>query len=433
MDVGPSLQLRQKRALVTTPQLRQAIGLLQTTNAGLRDLIAAEAAKNPYLDVRLPSGARESRGEARPDSPDQTVPDHRPSLMEHVFAQIDLCVQGRRARDIALRFAEALEPSGWLGRSVADIARDCGCALAEAEAVLAKLQGCEPAGLFARDLRDCLTLQAAERGILTAEMRGVLDNLPLVAEGALDRVADICGTDVASVRACVARIRHLNPKPGADFHFDQSLLREPDVIVTRGEDGWQVDLNRSTLPTVIVRDVPRAADRPAAGRQAAELLQAARWLERAVEQRNRTTLAVSGAVVERQAGFLERGASALRPLTLADVATALDIHESTVCRVCNGLMLDTPRGVLPMKAFFCGAVPSATGGDGVDVAVAQHRLQQIVLAENPQAPLSDAAIAESLRAEGIVLARRTVAKYRGTLNIASAPARRRSGGTGPAR
>ena len=348
------------------------------------------------------------------------------------WASIPLCLPAGRLREIALHLVEALEPSGWLGQPLDQIARDAGAKPDEAAAVLTALQRMEPAGLFARDLRECLWLQAEDRGEDCPAMAAVLDHLALAACGDLPALARACGIAEGEAARCLASIRGMNPKPGAGFSHDPTLARAPDLIVAREGGAWRVALNRSALPAIRVSGPgggPGGAPGGGPGRRVpldpglGEALRAATWLQRAVQQRNRTTLAVAAELVRRQTGFLENGASALSPLRQRDLALAVGMHESTVSRVVAGLTIATPHGVFAVKALF----PHASGADGTgpSAAALRHRIAALVRTEDPARPLSDGEIGARLAAEGVAVARRTVTKHREALGLPPAPDRRR--------
>ena len=330
-------------------------------------------------------------------------------------------------RILAALFLDALELSGWLGQSVASLAERAGVDEEHALHLLTRLQRIEPAGLFARNLSECLRLQAAEQGLLTPAFGRLLDNLPMLAAADLRGLTRVCAVSLDDLKAMLRQIRSLNPKPGATFDATPSPQRPPDLIVTRSTDGWRVDLNRSTLPSVVVRaDAAREVRHAKANAYIAERLSVARWLSRAVEHRNQTTLKVGAEVVRRQADFLHGGLSYMHPMILREVAEAIGVHESTVSRVCAGILIATPQGTFPLKSFFSAALGSSTGEAPGTASAVRHRIGKMIAAENPDDPLSDDTIARIIKTEdGIHLARRTVAKYRDQLRIASSVERRR--------
>lgn len=437
------LELRASRTLAMTTRLRQAIGLLKYSNADLHSRLETHAARNPAIALLTQQTPARPSAPARPASPpapnatgngaaEAILAQPDSGLNAHVTRQIGMNFRDPLDQRIAEAFAEALEPSGWLGREPAQIARDVGCAIARAEDVLQRLQQFEPAGLFARDLAECLRLQAQERGLLSPGMAIMLDHLDLLARGALDALAELTGLTEAEIRTLVRQIRSFDPKPGAAFGEGPAPIRPPDVIVSpRGVGAWQVDLNHATTPRVTVRDPGAEAFADSAAREAA--LAEARWLERAVSRRHATTLKVAAAVVHRQSAFLRHGPEALRPLTFAEIAEATELHESTISRVVAGLLVATPRATCPLRDFFSAALPGNDGATGIAATAARNMIARMIQDENPERPLSDAAIVGRMRARGIHLARRTVAKYRETLAIPASAQRRaraRSGLTG---
>lgn len=442
MQLFTSHSITQRQSLVVTAQLQQAIQLLQMGNTDLASFIEGQAEENPFLelgsraaqprstrDLTLPSQLRQGTDDY--DRLGQLAADPGPSLYAHAAAEVNRLDLTPAERAMAEAFLEALEPSGWLGQPLAAIADRLLIPEDDALALLRKLQRVEPAGLFARNLSECLRLQAIDQGLLTPAFSVLLDNLPMLAQADLRGLCRICGVALDELKAMLRQIRSFNPKPGATFDATPLPQRAPDLLVTRGADGWRVDLNRSTLPTVVVRsdEARRIALRKIeANDWVSERLSVARWLSRAVEHRNQTTLKVGAEIVRRQADFLEHGPARLRPMVLREVADAIGVHESTVSRVCSGLMIATPQGTFPMKTFFSAALASrdGDGGEAGSASAIRHRVQKLIAAENPADPLSDDAIARIIGQEdGIQLARRTVAKYRDQLRIPSSVDRRR--------
>ena len=239
-----------------------------------------------------------------------------------------------------------------------------------------------------------------------------------------------CGVCDEQLRDMINLLRSFNPKPGTLFETGVDPIRAPDLIVTKNSDGWRIDLNRSTLPSVqIDRDYAQAALKSAASEDdkgfLKERVAGARWLKSAVEQRNSTTMAVGAEIVKRQTAFLEKGIGALRPLVLRDVADAINVHESTVSRVTSGLMMTTPQGTFRLKDMFSVGVES-DAEDGIEAASAiKFKIKKLIDTERPTAPYSDDAIVSIMAKEGIILARRTVAKYRTLQKIPSSFQRRR--------
>lgn len=445
MRAVTGLGLGQKMSVQMSQAMRQALEYLQMDSAGLCGMLVAAAAENPCLQVALPD-PETAVPDARPDPDTYSGPDPgarpgralpiwrpqaggdggeaerfaapAPGLHGHVARQIGLLFRTPREAAIAAVFAEALEPSGWLGAPLAGLAARAGCTLAEAEAVLARLQQMEPAGLFARSLAECLTLQLADLGALSAPMRRLLENLPLLARGEAAKLQERCGVGAGDLAALVAQLRRLDPKPGAHFGDAPELRRAPDLIVERGAGGgWRVALNREALPAISVTE-------QGAGPGA---LAAAKWIERTLSRRNRMVLEVAAHVVARQQAFLETGPAALVPLTCTEVARALGYHDSTISRVRSGLLLQTPRGMLPMEAFF--ARTGSRGQGRVPAPALRALLAELVAAEPAAAPLDDEALVAALARRGIALSRRAVANHRARAGIPPARDRGKGGRT----
>ncbi|MCH8467577.1 MAG: RNA polymerase factor sigma-54, partial [Roseinatronobacter sp.] len=335
---------------------------------------------------------------------------------------------GLNAQELALAelFVEALAPSGWLDAPLDEIALRAGVPLATAATMLERLQKLEPAGLFARDLAECLRLQAAEQGLLSPVFAAVLNNLPMLAAADLPALCRVCRTDMDTLRQVLRALRGLNPKPGAGFDQAPMPLRAPDLLVSRlTEGGWRLELNNSTLPAVLVRDTdtPARQSRPGA-EYLAERLSVSRWLSRAVQYRNQTVLKIGEEILRSQRAFFEHGPGHLRPMILKDIAEAVGIHESTVSRVTNAVTIATPHGCFALKRFFSAALPAQDGNSGSAEAV-RERIRKLIQAETPGRPLSDEALVRLLDGEGVAVARRTVAKYREQLRIPTSALRRR--------
>ena len=410
------ITIAQSQRLSLNTRLLSSIRVLGSDAAGLSRFLEEAAAENPHLVVEpAPPGdwlprwsepLRQLREGAAPRVEEMAAAG--PGLQAHVAGQLaGLRLKGAEAR-LADGLALALEPSGWLGRPLEVLAAEAGLSPAQAGAVLARVQAAaDPAGLFARGLAECLRLQAEEAGWLDPLAEGVLARLPLVAAGAVDRIARELAAEEAAVEAAIRRIRGLDPKPGARFAACAAPLREPDLIAVPGPEGWEVRLNDAALPAL------RLAGGKGPGRSAA------RALLRMVEGRNATLLRVARAILSRQVAALEQGTGALRPMTMAEVAEATGLNQSTVSRAVAGTAVDTPRGTWWLRRLFSRPVR----GEGPAAAALRDSLARLVAAEDPSRPLADEALAEALAAAGAPVARRTVAKYRAMLGIP--PAHRR--------
>lgn len=429
------------QGMVMTPRLQQAIKLLRLSGVELQALVERELESNPLLervgqdDPDAPGGALFDGAPPVPDAdgglgavdgPDPALAGAK-SLRRHLGEQIGPDVADPCERLICAWLIDSLDEAGYFAGDVDRIARRLGCSPARVEGALARLHACEPVGVGARNLRECLALQLAERGQLDAPMERLLDNLDLIARRDLEALAARCGVDEEGVRARVRRIRALDPKPGASFETAPAQTATPDVHARRTQRGWTVTLDAASAPQLAI-DRRYGALAGRGGRDRAwvrENLRSAGWLLRALEQRAATLLAVSRELVRAQREFLEKGVHCLRPLTLRDIAGRLDMHESTVSRITSDKFMSTPRGLFGLKDFFSGAIPATGGDDGHAAESVRHRIREMIDAEPVSRVLSDDRIAVLLRESGIVIARRTIAKYRESLNIPSSVQRRR--------
>lgn len=405
MAIGPRYHIGPRATLRMGPALLRAISLLGLRNAELAEDLGRAARRNPFL--RIGGGGSDARALA-------AMP---PGLHDHVLTEIGLLALTPAERRIAEAFVEALEPSGWLGATTEEVAARAGSTSVQAEAVLRRLQEIEPAGLFARSLAECLELQARDRGLLTDAVEAVLGSLGAVAEGGLAALANASGLSADQAGAVLVTLRTLDPKPGARFAAaDPALLRAPDFVAAQRGESWRVQLNAANLPEIEAVACPKDAE-PGMRQAARE----ARSLARMVARRNGTLLAVGRALVERQGAYLAMEDRDPGPLLRAEVAEMAGVHESTVSRVAQSMTMETPRGVIALATLFSRPLP----GCGCSVTALRSRIGSIVAAEPRSRPLSDAAIADRLAAEGIVVARRSVARHRGRLGIPARAERRR--------
>ncbi|MCA0994656.1 RNA polymerase factor sigma-54 [Alloyangia pacifica] len=424
MELVQTLSTRQTMQM--GGQMLHSLSILGMASEDLSEHLAERAETNPYVSYRPPA-AFVARGGDDFDAVAALAAD-RPSLMSHVVGQIELAFPAPQDRMIALRFAEALEPTGWLGQPVEAVALQAGVPSLRAEQVLRALQGIEPAGLFARNLAECLLIQAREADLLTWEVETLLANLDLVGEGRIAELAVLCDCEPADVPDILSQLKGLDPKPGLAFDHVAVPVFPPDILATRGEDGWTVELNRATTPKITVQEERGVeGDNAEARRANRKALSEARALALALERRGDTLLRTAAVLVAKQAAFLDRGAAEdLVPLTLEDVAGELGLHASTVSRAISGRMIQTPTHALPLKAFFSRAVSSMAGAPAVSRDSALCFVETTVRNEDKTQPLSDDAIVELAERAGLRIARRTVAKYRSMLGLASSYQRRRA-------
>jgi RNA polymerase sigma-54 factor len=332
---------------------------------------------------------------------------------------------------IGRQLIEFVDEAGYLVEDIETLAAQLGVEPDTVGAMLTRMQGCDPTGVFARSLRECLALQLAEHGELDAKLATFLDNLPLIARHDIAGLMRACHATRDEIAAMATRIRRLNPKPGLQFGAEAVQPVVPDVLVRTAPDGsWIVELNAETLPRVLVDQtyyatVARGAKGAEDKTYLSECLANANWLVKSLDQRARTILKVSREIVRQQDAFLLHGVQHLRPLNLKTVANAIEMHESTVSRVTANKYMMTSRGIFELKYFFTSAIPASGGGDSVSAEAVRHRIREMIENEAATEILSDDRLVELLRDSGIEIARRTVAKYREGMNIPSSVQRRR--------
>jgi RNA polymerase sigma-54 factor len=325
---------------------------------------------------------------------------------------------------------EAVDEAGYLRSDIGEVAQRLGASLDELQSVLTVLQGFDPAGVFARDLAECLALQLKERDRLDPAMQLLLTRLDLVAKRDIAGLAALCLLEPADITDMIGEIRGLTPKPGLAFGSEPVQPVVPDVHVREGSDGtWNVELNSDTLPRVLVNSryfaqVNAAARKREDKTYLAECLNNANWLVKSLDQRARTILKVASEIVRQQDAFLTHGVRHLRPLNLKMIADAIGMHESTVSRVTSNKYMATPRGLFEMKYFFTAAIAALDGGEAHSAEAVRDRIRELVDNENDEV-LSDDRIVTLLGSDGVHIARRTVAKYREALRIPSSVERRR--------
>ncbi len=476
MAIGPRLDLRQSQSLVMTPQLQQAIKLLALSNLEIESFLAEAVEANPLLDIGETRREESEEGppergehdsapdfdgesaldvdasaldpEAAPaDSGDwsraeigsgggEELPDlenrsrQGPALSEHLAEQIGAVASDSREALIALRIIGELDEAGYLHSELRLIAEEMGAPLAEVERALDRVQSLDPTGVGARSLSECLALQAKEADRYDPCMARLIENLHLVAAGDFARLKRMCDVDDEDFADMLAELRSYDPKPGCRYGGEGEAAIVPDVLVTPlAGGGWDIRVNEASLPQLIVNrdyyvELKAGARDKASLSWLNEQLGNADWLIRALDQRQKTILKTAAEVVKRQQGFFRAGVTAMRPLTLREVAEGIEMHESTVSRVTSNKYLSCPRGTFELKYFFSSGV-AAADGEGASSEAIKARIRALCDAENPKKALSDEALATLLKAEGFDLARRTVAKYREAIGIGSSAQRRR--------
>ncbi len=505
MALSQRLEFRQTQALVMTPQLMQAIKLLQLSSLDLAAYVETELEKNPLLERGSDEETAPVNGEAAEAAPEpaaagssddwigetmgdglgatsrssmeealgtelenvfpddggeKSAPAEVPppaysewsgagaggadedynleafvsaetSLAEHLAEQMALAITDPARRMIGQYLIDMVDEAGYLTGDLAGVAEKLGAPLADVEAVLAVLQTLEPSGVCARNLTECLAIQLKERDRYDPAMQALVAHLDLLAKRDFAALRRVCGVNEEDLVDMIAEIRSLNPKPGLAFGSTLVQPIVPDVFVRPAPDGtWQVELNSDTLPKVLINQryyaqVSKGVHNDKEKSYLADCLQTATWLVRALDQRAKTILKVSSEIVRQQDAFFAKGVQYLRPLNLKTVADAISMHESTVSRVTANKYMATPRGIFELKYFFTSAIAAADGGEAHSAEAVRHRIRQLIDAETAADVLSDDTIVEKLRAAGIEIARRTVAKYREAMRIPSSVQRRR--------
>jgi RNA polymerase sigma-54 factor len=465
---------------VLTPQLAQAIKLLQLSNLELEAYIAEELAKNPLLEAKSeedqaepqPAGdfmADEDSGDEPPEDPgaDNLImgqaDDDRPldidwtseALETDSFADVTGATGGEEAfdfdrvqysaaslaehlidqlhgasgaeGDVARIIAESLDETGYLTVPLEQIAELTGAELDLVERALALVQGLDPPGIGARSLAECLALQARAADRYDPAMARLIDNLDLLSKGRTTDLERICGVDDEDLADMIHELRAYDPKPGCRISGTAAGDVTPDVFIRRTRSGFAVELNQATLPRLLVdrryyQELKAGPQDKASRAWLSECLASANWLVKALDQRARTIVKVVSEIVNRQHGFFERGVSAMKPLTLREVAEAIEMHESTVSRVTSNKYVLCDRGLFELKYFFGSGVASAEG-DGAAAEAVKAAIKEVTDGETEI--LSDDAIAGLLKGKGFDVARRTVVKYREAMGIGSSIQRRR--------
>lgn len=429
-----------------TPQMQQAVKLLQMSNLDIQAYVERELTQNPLLE-RRDGGHNGTPGEFLSPDHHTTGSGNRfggdfadledrvagpVTIRQHLAEQIMVEIIGDDERLIAGYLVDCLDDAGYLSQSIEDIAEALDCPIERVEDVLAQVQQLDPAGLFARNLGECLALQLRERNRYGPAIAVVLDNLDLVARRAFTQLAGLSGVEVNEVVDMVDEIRTLDPKPASGFGLASVQPVRPDVLMHRHPSGdWDIELDPETLPRVLVNNIyharlKRAAKSPEERTYIATQLQAAGWLVKALHQRAATVLRVSTEIVSRQEDFFLYGTGHLKPLALRDIAEAVDLHGSTVSRATANKLIATPRGIFALKYFFTRAIRNSAGGKVVSAEAVRQRVRELIDGEHPRKILSDDRIALILRTGGMDAARRTVAKYREALGLGSSVERRRA-------
>jgi RNA polymerase sigma-54 factor len=474
----PSLQLKLGQQLTMTPQLQQAIRLLQLPalelQAHIREVLESNVMLEPLEDGESEAGetaeadAASAPAEERTEAAESTesvevleddwsgqstgpaesawsgddldriqefADASGQSLQEYLLWQLELAGLEPRALAIARAIVDAINDDGYMTESMEEIAAtlkpDVQCTASEVTSVLSDVQALDPPGVGARSIGECIELQLRQLDPHTPGLASALEiarrHLERLAGrelSALKRELRISDADLAEA---LALVRSCHPRPGATVSTGAPEYVVPDIFVRRTEHGWSVEINATTLPRIrLNQSYASLLGRSASHATLRAQLQEARWLLKSLEIRHETLIKVARSIVERQVAFLEHGEEHMRPLILKDIAEAIGMHESTISRVTSGKYMHTPRGVFELRYFFSSQIEGADGSGTSSTAI-RAKIRKLVKDEDPLAPLSDGRITELLCAEGIPVARRTVAKYREAMSIPSSSERKRSG------
>jgi RNA polymerase sigma-54 factor len=455
MAVTQRLDLRQSTSLVMTPQLQQAIKLLELSNLEVAAYVERELEQNPLLErdedepalapaarEALPSesGLSNPLGRSRAGTatgtrdgndgpPIEETLANAIDLREHLTTQLTLDIQDPADRAIGLALIDSLDEAGYFVGGIEPVAERLGCDTARAEAVLKRLQQFDPPGIFARNLKECLALQLLDRNRLDPAMQALLDHLHLLAQGDRVKLMRICAVDAEDLTEMVSEIKALDPKPALAFDAAPVTPISPDILMHRTpEGGWVVELNNQTLPRLLVnQSYYSRLIKGARGKDDRDYIvtqmTSANWLVKSLHQRAITILKVATEIVRQQDAFFGHGVQHLKPLMRRDIAATIGMHESTVSRVAANKYIATPRGLYELRFFFSNAIADTAGGEGHSAAAVRARIKGLV--ESESEVLSDDRLVQLLKAEGVDIARRTVAKYRESLRIPSSTERRR--------
>ena len=386
---------------------------------------ASDMAGGPGMDGGLSAGGASSGGEA-PEL--DMLAAAAATLHEHLAAQAGAMLSGRELL-VAEHLIDQIDDAGYLTCRPLDIADRLSVPLIHVERVLGVIQGFDPVGVGARDLAECLAIQAREADRYDPAMARMIENLDLLARGQLAHLRRICGVDDEDLADMIRELRAYDPKPGLRIGGSTAAAVVPDLFVARTRNGWAIELNTATLPRVLVNrsyyaELANGPQDKVAKAWLADCLQSANWLVKALDQRARTILKVATELVKQQEAFFLHGVEHLRPLTLRQVAEAIGMHESTVSRVTSNKYLSCERGMHELKYFFTSGV-SAGDGDSVSAEAVKSHIARLIGEERPDAILSDDALVDLLKARGYDIARRTVAKYREAIGLGSSVQRRR--------
>ena len=470
MKMGFELNLSQTQKLIMTPELRQAIQILQFNNVELMEFIYKQLEVNPFLESvdnksqeTGPSDERENEDSYEDRSKNDEIDwrevtekyddlsykayeknldtdekqsfesytSKKMSLKDHLMVQLGVSVKTNKEKRIGEFIIESLDNKGYLGCSLQDISLLLNEDVVEVERVLRMIHTFDPAGVGARSLSECLMIQLKEKGIQDKNAYTIAESyLEDIATNKVQKIAKELKISVTRVQSICDIIKMLEPKPSRGFIVDSDNIRYivPDVTIEKINDEYIIIVNDNNLPTITIsnyyKNMINNFDDKEANKFLSDKLNSSMWLIKSIEQRRMTLYKVTESILKFQRKFFDEGKTALKPLVLKDVADDIGVHESTVSRATNGKYVQTPRGLFELKYFFASSISESDGG-GISSTSVKTQIQKLINEEVPQKPLSDQKIAEILSDEGINISRRTVAKYRDEMRIPASSMRRR--------
>ena len=488
MALTPRLDLRQSQSLVMTPQLQQAIKLLTLSNLELETFISDEVEKNPLLDTgelstesgeeRQDDSAAQGSDEILSAGPSESeaaldMEGHTDSftnnslcdsdgpldgqlglngassgsgaigdsadfenmlaaeitLTDHLMDQAGTVLSGTDLF-VAQHIIDQIDECGYLQADLLELAYRLNVGLVDIQRILGVVQTFDPVGIGARNLAECLALQARDADRYDPAMARLIDNLDLLAKGALPQLKRICSVDDEDLMDMISELRNYDPKPGCKIGGGEVQSVVPDVFIAERGDKWIIEVNSATLPKVLVNrsyysELKDGAQDKQSKEWLNECLADANWLVKALDQRQRTIVKVATEIVKQQEDFFRKGVAHLRPLTLKNVAEKIEMHESTVSRVTSNKYLSCSRGTFELKYFFTSGIQSSTGGEAASAEAVKSHIKTLIDGEDPKNILSDDKLVALLNDRGFNIARRTVAKYRESLGLGSSAQRRR--------
>jgi RNA polymerase sigma-54 factor len=488
MALTPRLDLRQSQSLVMTPQLQQAIKLLTLSNLELETFISDEVEKNPLLDTgelstesgeeRQDDSAAQGSDEILSAGPSESeaaldMEGHTDSftnnslcdsdgpldgqlglngassgsgaigdsadfenmlaaeitLTDHLMDQAGTVLSGTDLF-VAQHIIDQIDECGYLQADLLELAYRLNVGLVDIQRILGVVQTFDPVGIGARNLAECLALQARDADRYDPAMARLIDNLDLLAKGALPQLKRICSVDDEDLMDMISELRNYDPKPGCKIGGGEVQSVVPDVFIAERGDKWIIEVNSATLPKVLVNrsyysELKDGAQDKQSKEWLNECLADANWLVKALDQRQRTIVKVATEIVKQQEDFFRKGVAHLRPLTLKNVAEKIEMHESTVSRVTSNKYLSCSRGTFELKYFFTSGIQSSTGGEAASAEAVKSHIKTLIDGEDPKNILSDDKLVALLNDRGFNIARRTVAKYRESLGLGSSVQRRR--------